>query len=255
MGVPAETEGCGESVELFVASLAERGLAHSTVLSRISALRFMFRRAGLSVPFESPRLSMMLKGLKLRSPRSVAPRKAPVTSSHLVRMDRACSVLSPESAAQFRAMISVAFYGFLRPSEFCRSPRGHYLCVKDVRFLEGRGECLLHFSSYKHSIAPATVKLVDMPGEALHPVSLLRSYLSGLGSVARADALFPVSSSAFSATMAVVCQEAGIKSRLTPHCFRHGGATWAGKRGWASARIRAHGRWRSDAYTAYIRSY
>ena len=42
---------------------------------------------------------------------------------------------------------------------------------------------------------------------------------------------------------------------INPHDMRIGGATWAASQGWPDSMIRAHGRWRSDAFLQYIRPF
>ena len=64
--------------------------------------------------------------------------------------------------------------------------------------------------------------------------------------------LFDVTLQEFRATLEDVRLAASIRTHLTPHCFRHGGATWAANQGWPDARIKAHGRWKSDAYKRYV---
>lgn len=257
LDLPPTGKRCGKSVELWVASLSERHLAYTTILTRLSAIRHMFRRSNLPRSFESDRLRLMLKGLKSEaSQRVVRLRKSPVTLSHLRRLGQAADILGSHLALQFKAMIACAFYGFLRPSEYCSTSSNHALKQKDVRFsTRHRDACYLTLHSYKHSQGVATIKVVDMPNAPLKPVSLLRRYVARSPKTASSELLFPVSASEFGRTLKTVAEAANITSKLTPHCLRHEGATWGSKQGWSQVRIQAHGRWKSNAYKTYIQPY
>ena len=39
--------------------------------------------------------------------------------------------------------------------------------------------------------------------------------------------------------LAEMIQEARIKRKITPYCFRHGGASWANKKGWSISKIKS----------------
>ena len=250
MGLFYRTEACKSSVELWIAHLKKEGLAYSTVLTHISALRHYFRKLDLKVSLDSERLKMLLKGFRNESK---AGSKTAVSSSHLLRLDRAAEILAPKVACQFRCMMAVAFYGFLRPSEFCTTASSHALLFRDVHWSKDKTYCHLALRSFKHSKTEARVKLTDNSGEPLKPVLLLQQYLDLFGYKPPGAPLFDVSAQEFGKILQYVAGRAGIKSKLTPHCFRHGGATWARKRGWTAAQIQVHGRWKSDAYLSYIK--
>ena len=71
----------------------------------------------------------------------------------------------------------------------------------------------------------------DLTGEPLRPVKVLLRYIAVWGRKG-CEALFDVSAQDFSTRLTRMCQIARIKSKLTPHSFCHGGATWAVKQGW-----------------------
>ena len=53
-----------ETVELWLAQLSERGLSYGTIRSHLSALRHHCTRHGLSACLDSPRIQLILKGIK-----------------------------------------------------------------------------------------------------------------------------------------------------------------------------------------------
>ena len=102
---------------------------------------------------------------------------------------------------------------------------------------------------------PAIIVIADSWSKSIHVVSLLKKYLDDNALAKRSAPLFDISVSKVRSMLVKVTLEAGVKHVITPHCLRHGGATWASKQGWSVARIQAHGRWRSQAYNSYIKSY
>ena len=65
--------------------------------------------------------------------------------------------------------------------------------------------------------------------------------------------LFSMIYNEFKTMFSVVCDYCKLDG-VAPHSLRHGGATWASLRAWSDARIKAHGRWNSEAYKAYVRA-
>lgn len=242
------------TMELWVASLSRKGLGHGTILSRVSAIKHMFKKRGLTAVFDTDRFHLLLQGVKRLASGQKKVAKAPATISHLRRLGRAAGILGHgvDGACRFRAMVTLAFFGFLRPSEYCRSAAGHSLRVGDVRFLKRRSAMTITLHSYKHSKAPSVVSIDDVSVEGVRPVARMHDYYKVRAAAGKDAPLFDILAKDFRYLLDEVASSASIKTRLSPHCFRHGGATWASKAGWSDARIRAHGRWRSNAYLSYI---
>ena len=239
------------SIEYWVANLNREGASYQAVLGCLAAVRFWLRRAGLTSNLDSQRLRLMLRGLRRVAPATV--RKHPVTVSHLTRMMQAAGILGTKERRRFKAMAAVAFFGFLRPSELCMTDAEHYLRVKDIKFSHlNLLHCRLKLRSSKHSRRPAIVNLYDFPEEKVKPVRLLRKYIKSLGQVGRRSPLFAITARQFGKMLGEITQEARIRKKITPHCFRHGGASWANGKGWSVSKIKSHGRWKSSAYESYI---
>jgi integrase len=198
---------------------------------------------------------MILQGIKRTAASGPMP-KIPVTVSDITRLLRASARVSREADhLRFAAMATVAFYGFLRPSELCVSRAGHQLLWGSVKFGSKGSSVILNFGTYKHSRGSCSVKVRAVSGVGHCPVEALAAYRDCCERRSRVVPLFNVSAAEFQSTLTDLCRVAGMKHHLTPHCFRHGGATWAGRQGWPDTRIRAHGRWNSDAYKCYVRGY
>lgn len=233
------------TVERWLASLNKQHLAYGTIQSHLSALRHHVNRLGITVDLNTPRIRMLLQGIK-KSTISYPIEKNVVTLSHLKRL---CTTTK---SLMLKSMFTLAFFGFLRPSEFCLTSSRHYLRRRYVKLKSG--SISLTLNSFKHSQQPAKVKVRSFADKKICPWRTLRDYLSStkLGPQA---ALFEMTADQFRNHLLEVSRLAGIKSKLSPHSFRHGGATWAASEHWSDARIRAHGRWRSNAYRKYVRAY
>ena len=263
MQVGRYTSFCGElgwdiwtdlpaSLEAWVASLSKQGLSHKTVLAHISALRHHAKIHCPLASLDSDRLRLMLRGLKSEG-KGRTSLKTPAATRHLQRLEVAAeATLDRASASRFVAMLAVGFYGFLRPSELCVSPAGHFLRRKDVSVSTSGRKCTLRLRSFKHSANPAKVVIREVGDRGPLPVDSLRAYLR-TWQLDPAGPMFNVTTSDFRRDLEQVRLKARIKSKITPHSLRHGGASWAGARGWPDAKIKAHGRWNSDAYKTYVR--
>ena len=238
-------------VELWLTQLSSRGLNHTTIRSHLSAIKHHCIRYTIPHDLDSPRIHLLLKGLAKRSSRLPTPTAA-VTTNHLTRLAKASkSLLTKKGHYQFMAIMAVAFYGFLRPSEFCTTPADYHLKWDDVQFSRKERKVRLTLRSYKHSKNQSTIVLE--PARLCCPIYWLKRYRQMFAKY-HCDPLFDISAKEFYTTLRNLCDATRIKSKLTPHSFRHGGASWASKQGWPDARIRAHGRWRSDAYKRYVRA-
>ena len=246
--LPTRRRQVTSSVELWIASLSKEGLSCGSVRTRLAALRHQYKKSEILI--KSHKIDMMLNGLKKK--KRVMHTKHPVTESHLKRLHRASYKLEPQLALLFRAITSAMFFGFLRPSEVCASSSGHQLQLRDIKFNRS-STCHLRLRSFKHSKRAAVITIREPLGGFTRPVMNIREYYKTLPSE-RNRPLFDLSVGEFNNLLQEVCQLAKIKTKLTSHCFRVGGATWADKHGWSESRIRSHGRWSSMAYRLYIKA-
>ena len=172
------------------------------------------------------------------------------TLSHIIRLIKtAKACYHDKDYREIAAMITLAFFGFFRPSEYCITKANHNLRWKDVQFSRNKGSVKLSLRSYKHSRGQCKVYLSKV--KECCPVEHLRKYRETFA-LSHGEALFNVTAKELVAKLKSLSTYAKIKTHLTPHSFRHGGATWASHQGWPDARIKAHGRWRSDAHKHYV---
>ena len=212
------------SIEYWVANLNREGASYQVVLGCPAAVCFWLKRAGLTSNLDSQRLRLMLRGLRRVAPATV--KKHPVTVSYLTRVMQAAGILGTKEPRRFKAMAAVAFFGFFRPSELCMTDAEHYLRVKDARISDlNLLHCHLKLCSSKQSRRPALLNLYDFPEEEVKPVRLLRKYIKSLGQVGRRSPLFAITARQLGKMFVEITQEAQIRRKFTPYCFRHGGAS------------------------------
>ena len=248
------TQQClkGKYIELWIAQLSSKGLHHNTIRSHLSAVKYHCTRYDIPHSLDSPRINLLLKGLAKSSTTTTASAAA-VTTNHLKLLTKVSRALhNKKDHYQFIAMLAVAFYGFLRPSEYCITPSNHHLSWNDVQFSKKGKQARLSLRSFKHSKGKSTIVL--HPAKICCPIYWLKRYRRLFAKCHRTP-LFDITAKNFHGVLKNLCHTAKIKTKLTPHSFRHGGASWASKQGWPDARIKAHGRWRSDAYKRYVRAF
>lgn len=242
-----------ETVELWLTYKKNLGSSIGTIKSHLSALRHYCLRHNITAKLSSPRITLILKGIQRNSNPSKLEKKL-VTQSHLRRLIDTSQLVLGNGPEHFRfsSMITLAFYGFLRPSEFCTSPAGHHIKRNNVKISSNAKKIKIILTSFKHSVGPKTIK-INKTNNSTCPVRWLKKYLKNLKNE-KSEPLFKVSVKEFQSMMSRLKKQAAIKSHITPHCLRHGGASWASSQGWTETQIKAHGRWKSNAYTCYVRA-
>lgn len=253
VGISQKSMFTTKSVVLWVAELSKDGLTYGSVRTHLSGLRHYCKGLGILDPLDSPRLQLMLRGLRRTQASQEARPCLAVSEPDLRKLCGTLGRYSNSRALRLKAMITMAFYGFLRPSEYCLTNAGHALKWRDVQ-VEKKGRALrLNFKTYKHSQTPVVVTVRAVTDERTCPVKAFVKY-KRFRSPADLDGwIFEDSAAEFSSEFKDLCDQASIRSHLTPHSLRRGGATWAANVGWSDAKIRAHGRWKSSAFLQYVR--
>lgn len=241
------------TVELFLVSLYNKKLCHGSLLSAVSAIKHYCKSKGHEVNFDTPRLKLLLKGVKRLQVVSHRPTNG-LSVRELSKILQASESLDNSLQSCVKAMFSLAFFGFLRPSEFASAPATpqHQLRRGAIKFTNKA--VIVTFSSYKHSSGkPVVVKVERQEGCYVCPWNYLWRYLEST-SISNNDLLFPHSVAFVQNVLNRCVKMANIGTRLTLHSFRRGGATWASLQGWSVIRVQSHGRWKSDGYKCYIKS-
>lgn len=255
VGINTSERFSSTTMELWIAELSRNGKSHGSILTHISGIRHRCKGRGIDAStLDSPRVKLMMKGIKRVSAKGDKKPCLAMTHSELQKLCCITETLDSFMHNSLTAMLAMAFYGFLRPSEYCISPAKHTLCWGDVKYGKSRRAIQLEFKTYKHSHTQATVTLTAMPGDITCPVEAMLRYRRSQRGRNKDTTLFKFTTEEFRAHFNSLCVRAGVRTQLTPHSLRRGGVTWATKAGWPDARIKAHGRWKSNAYMGYVRS-
>lgn len=187
------------------------------------------------------------------------PRR-PVTLALLFQL-RALLDLSSFQARRSWAMCLFAFFGCLRISEYASS-RLRLRHVKVVK-IRGRYSVRLTIAFSKTQLLPTQVYLAER-SDALCPVRAWLAYRLSLSPASSADGDLPafqlhpedgapVSIHAFGRFLKLVADRLHLDpASFSGHSFRRGGATALYQAGVPESQIKAHGRWKSDAFRRYI---
>ena len=238
---------------LYLASLQQKGLASSTIISKLSALNYFQRLSGHQDVTSHFLVTKYISGLNKLNPSS--DNRNPITVQSLRDLHLALNVSSSSSyyILLYQAMYSLAFFAFLRPGEMTSSPNNlqfHQLSVSSSTLS-------ITFIKFKHhSGSPVTI-LVSTQKSVPCPVSSMTRYIKVRGSAP--GHLFcnqggaPISYNQFRDSL--ILSQSFLQTDLVyhPHSFRIGAATYAALQGVPEDHIKRMGRWGSSAYLKYIR--
>ena len=233
-------------IKCYVTHLSQKGINVSSIQSMLSALRHYCRSNSIDITFDPHRLSLLLRGIRQTQTQNCRQTNA-VKLSHLTRMISSATAMFDRRLSLLpKAMFSQAFYGLLRPSEMYLSlaSPNHRLLRSDIILKQNS----VKFRSYKHSLRPVEIKL-QRQGQHItcrwshnYPCSV---------SIQGSDPLFNCSVS--SSWLHACLTHSKIDTLLGSHSFWRGGATWYSSHGMWDPRLKALGRWTSDAYLSYLK--
>ena len=257
---------------LFVANLANEGLAHSTIKVYLSAIRNHHIATGHHQTFASqltPRVEQVLQGVKRTQASQSAPRvRLPITIQ-LMHKIRTELLQEPHiyGNALLWAACCIAFFGFLRCSEFTvpsvhdYDPSAH-LSYDDLSTdsRDSPSVIQLHIKQSKTDPFRKGVKLfLAKTGLDICPLRAILPYLVIRGS--KSGPLFltadgsPLTRQRFHTLLSTLLRKIGLPvTHYNTHSFRIGAATSAKDAGISDTHIQMLGRWRSSAYQQYIRT-
>ncbi|XP_030292107.1 uncharacterized protein LOC115592965, partial [Sparus aurata] len=216
-----------------------------------------------------PQVAMLIKGLHKAEPQ-LAPKRLPLTVDLLARciLTLRSGYSSPFTDSTLESMFLLAFFGFLRCSEFTSASATHD---------PSRHATLSDISFHSHDTLRFNLKRskTDQLGIS-HPIFLFRlnSYLSPYEPIlaylhqrrarhsSPLDPLFITEDGRvatrfwFHHHLRQILAKSGISPELySGHSFRIGAATTASRQGITEHTIKVLGRWSSQAYDNYIHSH
>ena len=256
---------------MFVSYLAQQGLSQAPIKVYLSAVRNLHVSAGLHEEFSkqlTPRLELVLKGIKKEKAKSAPPSRLPITVE-IMGSIKTVLALHPTDYDNtlLWAACCLAFFGFLRCGEFTVPSQEAYdpdmhLSLADIALDDKNNPTVIQVT-IKQSKTDPFRQGVDLylgkTGKDICPVCAIIPYLVIRGAkpgplFVFADGLY-LTWQWFASLVASALQHAGIDDkRYNTHSFRIGAATTAKEAGISDVHIKMLGRWKSSAYQLYVRT-
>lgn len=246
----------------FMASMSKTCKA-SSMRVYLSAVRALHIQVGFPDPLVGcSRIPLVIRGLRRSKSGSCNP-KVPITLLVLYAIRSQLNLASHDDIMLWAACC-VAFFGFLRASEFTVPPHGFlankHLSLKDISVdkqpIPDNVFMQLKYSKTDQFGKGANIVLARTDTDVC-PVSALMSYLHVRGPTPGPLFLLlngmPLTKSRLNTRLQHILKQCGWPGVFTLHSFRVGAATTAASLGFPDYLIQALGRWTSDAYKVYIK--
>ena len=258
---PASIPLSSNQVCLYISFLHQNGYAPSSIVSFTSAIGYVHRISNVRDPTSSLLVQKLLSAtLKLRP--TVDPR-LPIT---IIILQQLVSSLSNTVSCfshrrLLRAMFVVAFFGLMRVGEITMSKdKVVPILIDQVRLTPDMVTITITKFKHNKSMRPVDIPLPKQDIVDICPVAALQDYLAYRGSspgpLFTLSNLSPVHRDFFIKHLRKALSFCGFSwDRYKSHSFRIGGASHYADLGFSDAQIRLLGRWGSDAFLQYIRSY
>ena len=211
-------------------------------------------------------LHRILKGIK-RSSSSQQRTRRPITIHILSQIS---ALLRPNFSEELDtvmlwAAFTLAFFGFLRVSEFTYSSAKTFLVVRDITFIPNIAtptSMRVHIKQSKTDpFRQGTTLVIAHSHSPVCAVTALREYLLQRNPADPEEPLFmlqnkePLTRTLLNANLRELLNILGyVETEYAPHSFRIGAATTAAAANIPPWLIKTLGRWRSDCYELYIRT-
>lgn len=251
------------TLRYFCTHLSKK-VSYQTIKVYLAGIRLLHLEHGLLDPTrDAPLLTYLCTGIR-RSSKKKTRSRLPITIPllHTIKRQLSTSALTAQDKLLYWAAFTLAFYGFLRASEYSYPTKRKYrhsshLLLRDLAVKKHSISIHLKRSKTDRFGKSATV-LIGATGSSTCPVRAMRKF-----SVARrrqpSGPLFRLSNgdlltrSSISVMTKNLLRAADIDpGSYSSHSYRIGAATAAADAGLPDHLIKTLGRWRSSAYQTYI---
>ena len=235
-----------------------------TIKVYLSGVRSLHINNGFPDPLKDrPRLQRVLRGIK-RSQGSSSTNRLPIDKSILLLIHNHLNLSVPDHL-MFWAACALAFFGFLRASEFTVDSLAsfhpdYHLSPQDIFVDSAASPSCLKVLIKASKTDPFREGCAIFIGSSLSPICAVKAVLDYLavrgfsqGPLFLLSSGRLLSSNILTSWLRSILRSAGITGNYSSHSFRIGAATSAAKAGIPETLIQALGRWESSAYQRYIR--
>lgn len=261
---------CQSTLCYYISFLASQGLAATSIKVYLSALRHKQIVLGLPDTGHAtmPKLKLVTSGIaraKALAPKG--PQRLPITPQILrqVKALWASKSTDPDTIMLWSAC-TTAFFGFFRLGEIMIESSSSFdpathLTPNDVALdcRDSPSLIQIHLKSSKTDQMRQGISVfIGSTGDDLCPVAALAAYLAirgqSQGPLFRFANLAPLTKDKFTSTIRKALESIGLDpTSYAGHSFRIGAATTAADKGIEDSTIKALGRWKSEAFQAYIK--
>ena len=257
--IPFKLPSTSDTVSMFTAHLQQQGLKSSTIQTYLSAISNRHKLENLSDPTATYLVTKTLQGIKNSEPNDTQ-RRLPITKTILQRIILSIPFCTSNIYTQtmLRALFLLTYHACLRVGEAVHSnQQAHTLTIDHLT--ETHNSYQITFTSYKHSGTETPIFLLQPQADTMYcPVLALRQYLLARGQqpgpIFVDAAKTPITRDKFAHYLKLCLQLAGLSpNNYTTHSLRIGRATQLAMEGVSETIIKTTGRWKSNAYTKYIR--
>lgn len=246
---------CSAKKLSIYASYLSSYMSYSSIVTYLQAVIFMHKVNGFEPPSgSSPVVKLTLEGIK-RSSKGSSRKRDPIKISHLKRLYSILNV-NIDSDLLFWGMCLFLFRTLLRISHVVDS--SHTLMVKDVKF-KAWGFVVLVRSSKTDQLGSEVIKLPvykikDTRFCAVFWLKVIRDCQGPQyrGPLFALPSIAYMSYSWFQSKLKKSARACNIKSHLSSHSFRKGGATFLASCGVPLNQIKSRGMWKSLSVFRYL---
>lgn len=256
-----------EHLQTSFAGYLSQQVSWGTIRSYLSAIRFFQIRAGLPDPSTSPsaRLPYVLKGIHKLSPDHTRTRRQPITADILRQIQSSWSrtPLSYDKVMLWAAFC-LGFFGFMRSGEYTATACGKDSCLstEDISVDSRSNPQVLTVylrKSKTDQYSTGNYIYLGRTHNDVCPVTAVLSYLAIRPPTPGPLFIFQNGTPLTRQTLVKHLREAltniGIDLKgFSGHSFRIGAASAAAAAGINDSLIQTLGRWKSSAFTRYIRN-
>ena len=244
----------------FLAYLHKKGLSFSAINVYLSAVRNLNIINGFSVPLcRSPRIKLALKCIKDMSKEPA--RKEPITLQLL--KDLWPVIVDSQDSLMWQSLISLAFYGSMRCSEYTPGPVGtHFPAIQNITFSHN-GQYMYYKVPKCKTLSNGFTCTLACSGSVICALCCTVTYLQHRvtsGQVSAGSPLFvtasgkQVCSKQVNTYIKQIVSALGFQAtKYSAHSLRAGAASTAARAGFRDWEIKLLGGWKSSTYTQYIR--
>ena len=245
----------------FVSFCYQQGYSPSSVNTYMSAVSFVHKLHNLDDPINSFVIRKLLEGFKrLQSRKDL---RAPITEDILVKIVQSLPFIcyNQYELALFHSLYSLAYFGLFRVGELVFTDHrqsGYPLTLGDINLTPQSLTVRIRISKTNQSGRPVIITIPSESNRSICPVLAMQNYLSFRGSFSgnlfcHANRL-PVTRYQFGAILSKAISQIGLSSKFyKSHSFRIGRAMSLAISGVPSDQIMKLGRWKSNAFSSYIR--